>query len=143
MNIDPKCCSCKKYIRNENILYMCVDNTFCSMLCRNKHLGYIKKFDPGLNYPDRWNINNTYSVKVDCLIELDYIHNLKSKSKHILYRSHSLTNLLEHEEKEKLIITCIKVRMFGFKLTDKRIKIFGMCLMIIIMSVTIKMMFLK
>jgi len=142
MNIEPKCCSCKKYIKNNNVLYMCVDNTFCSMPCRNKHLRYITNFDPEFNYPDKWNINannnNNYSAKVDCMIEVDYLHFPISNSKQKLYRSQSLTNLLDHKHSEKMVITCVKLYMFNIKLTDKKVKLISTCLLIILISTLIR-----
>ena len=135
MNIEPKCCSCKKYISNDNVLYMCVDSTFCSMSCRDRHLKYIKNFDPEFNYPDRW--NNDYT-KVDCLIEVDYIHFPRHKSRNKLYSSHSLINLLEYEQKEKMLITCIKLYSFNIKITNNRIKLIWLCLIVIMISKIIR-----
>jgi hypothetical protein len=92
---------------------------------------YIKKFDPDFDYPERWNVNDKYSAKIDCSIEVDYIHIPRTKMKHSLYRSQSLTNLLEHKEKETMLITCIKFNAFGFRFTtDKWLKIIGLCLSI-------------
>ena len=138
MNIEPKCYSCKKYIKNDNVVYMCVDNTFCSILCRDKHIRYIRNFDPDFNYPDKWNGNNNYSAKVDCLIEVDYLHFPRSTSKHKLYRSQSLTNLLDHKPSEKLFITRVKLYTFNIKLTNKKIKLIGLCLLIILISIIIR-----
>lgn len=136
MNIEPKCCSCKKYIKNNNVLYMCVDNTFCSMSCRDKHLKFIKNFDPDFNYPDRW---NNYSTKVDCFIEVDYIHIPRQKSSRTLYRSQSLKNLLDYKEKkETVFITCIKLHKFNLKLTDMRIKLFTLWFIVMVTSMIIR-----
>lgn len=140
MNVEPKCCSCKRYIKNDNVLYMCVDNTFCSMPCRDKHLRYIRNFDPEFNYPDKWNTSTNYSAKIDCLIEVDYIHFPKTSSKNKLYRSQSLKNLLEYKQSEKMLITCVKLYIFNIKLTDKKIKLICVCLLIIIMSIIIRCM---
>lgn len=137
MNVEPKCCSCKRLIRNDNVLYMCVDNTFCSMSCRDKHLKYIRNFDPEFNYPEKWN-NNNLSAKIDCLIEVDYLHFPRMNSKHKLYRSNSLTNLLEYKEKEKVFITCIKFYTFSLKIKDKKIKILALCLIIVLISIAIR-----
>ena len=134
MSIEPKCCSCKKHIRNNNVLYMCVDNAFCSMSCRDRHLSYIKNFDPEFNYPERW---NNYSAKVDCLIEVDYLHFPRQKSNHNLYRSQSLTNLLEYKQKEKMLITCIKLYTFNIKFRIIWIKLIGLCLMAVMISMII------
>lgn len=138
MNIEPKCCSCKKIIKNDNVVYMCVDNTFCSMPCRDKHLRYIRNFDPEFNYPDKWNQNNNYSAKIDCLIEVDYFHFPRSTSKHKLCRSQSLTNLLDNKHSEKMLITCVKFYTFNIKLTNKKIKLIGIGLLIILISIIIR-----
>lgn len=135
MTIEPTCCSCKKNIKNGNILYMCVDNSFCSMHCRDRHLRYIKNFDPDFNYPERW--NNNYSAKVDCLIEVDYLHFPRQTSSHKLYRSQSLTNLLEYKKNERVFITCVKLYTFNFRITNTRIKIIGLCIIIAVMSIIV------
>lgn len=137
MKIEPKCSSCKKNIRNDKILYMCVDNSFCSMPCRDKHLRYIRNFDPEFNYPDRWN-NNNLSTKIDCMIEVDYLYFPKIKSKHELSRSQSLTNLLEYNKREKICITCIKIYSFNIKFTNRNFKVICICGLIIFISIFIR-----
>jgi hypothetical protein len=115
------------------VVYMSVDNAFCSLSCREEHLRYIINFDPDLNYPDKWNANNNYT-KVDCVIEVDYINFHKSTTyKHNLYKSQSLIKLLNHKCIEKKLIMCVKMYIFNIKLINK-IKFISICLLIILIT---------
>lgn len=135
---DIECWSCKTIIKNNYAIYMCVDNSFCSTHCRDKHFNHIRNIDPELNYPEKWNTNT--NTKVNCFIEIDY-YKVPNSRKQItkMYRSQSLYNLSE-TEKEKLIITGIKLYKFDLNLifSSKRNKIVIICFICLILSIIIK-----
>ena len=113
MKVELKCCSCKKNIPNDSVIYMCVDNTFCSLSCGDKHLRYIINFDPDFNYPELW---NNLSDKNVYLIEVDYLHSPRMNSNHKLYRKNLYPKILEYKEKENVFITCKKFYNFSLHL---------------------------
>lgn len=120
MNNTIKCWTCKNTINDNNIIYMCVDNSFCSTYCRNKHYRYIKNIDPDLNYPYKWNKNNT---KINCFIEIDYF-NIYDTNNHTytkLKKSQSLYELNinnDNIKKGKMIITCINFHKFKIHISN-------------------------
>ena len=137
MSSQPTCWSCKNLIYNNNMIYMCVDNSFCSTSCRDKHLKYIRNIDPEFDYPHKWNENKRFNTKINCFIEVDYF-NINDKSIKKMNRSKSLCDFKKFKS-EKMIITCINFCKFNIKISNKIYKILLACgLFITTLSILIK-----
>lgn len=131
MTTEPICYYCKKIIEKYNEIYMCVDKSFCSLYCRNKHMKYIMSIDPDLNNPYKW--NNNVTIQVNYSININDVIETKSKIK--LYKSKSLTNLLydKENEKNKKYIVFSNFNNYIVKITDKNLK----CLIYISLTIII------
>jgi len=138
-------------IKNYTVVYMCVDNPFCSTYCRDKHFMYIKNIDPDLKFPYKWykndndNHNDNHNTKINCLIEIDCFKitdNQHSHSMKRLNRTQSLsdinTNTNMNMKREKVIVTCIKLHKFSIRLSNKTLKKCIGFLCIIMISILIK-----
>lgn len=140
MTTEPKCYYCKNIIEKNYEIYMCVDKSFCSLYCRNKHFKYIMSIDPDLNNPYKWNKKNTYENNFP--IALNYFINIKNeasetKSKKKLYKSKSLSNLLDNKE-NKTYIVFSNFNNYMIKITDKKLKyLIYICLTFIIFNIII------
>lgn len=137
-NTDIYCWNCKKIIHNNSIIYMCVDNPFCSTYCRDKQFVLIKNMDPELNFPDKW-YKNDNTTKVNCFIEIDYFRPSSYKNNNYMKkisRTQSLCDL--NIKREKMIITCIKFHIFDIKISNKTLKKCIALLSIIMISILIK-----
>lgn len=154
MNHSLECWTCKKSIKNNDVVYMCVDCPFCSIQCRESHYTYIKQIDPNLNSPYKWNKPTNKNTSINCFIEIDYLkisnfNRLQLKHKG-LNKSRSLYDMSLSEitdndneksvmiKKEKMIITCIKFYKFHIKLSSTKIKILSIIIFIIFLSILIK-----
>ena len=136
MTNEPICYYCKKIIKKCSDIYMCVDKPFCSLYCRNKHIKYIMSIDPDLNNPYKW--NNNVTIQVNYSININDVMETKSKIK--LYKSKSLTNLLDNKENEtyKKFIILSNFNNYIVKITDKKLKyLMYISLMLIICNIII------
>jgi hypothetical protein len=100
---------------------MCVDNSFCSTSCRDKHLQYIRNIDPDFDYPHKWNENKIFNTRINCIIEVDYF-NINDKSIKKMNHTKSLCDFKKFKS-EKMIITCINFYKFNIKISNKMYKI--------------------
>ena len=139
MNNNIKCWACKNTIKDYNIIYMCVDNSFCSTYCRDKHYQYIKNIDPDLNYPYKWNKNN---AKINCFIEIDYFNVYETNHACAkLKKSQSLYELNTNNDnikKGKMIITCINFHKFKFHISNDILKKSILIISVIMLGIIIK-----
>lgn len=142
MTHETVCYYCKIMIKKYKDVYMCVDKTFCSLYCRNKHLKYITSFDPDLIYPYEWNkineeIDESDSILLNYSININVDNGYNEYKKSNLCKSKSSCNLsIKHHKKQNRYISFKNFGNFSIKITDNNLKcLMYTCLTLIVCNV--------